>query len=283
MSPEALNRKSNPPASGDWHGLRLSAAIGHGRSAEVWSAHVPHYPAVAVKFPAQSFNATAGHALVRVEAKWLARFAHPHIVRCFGTIAPKQAQYDDGSWNSRPGLVLELLDGGDLVGVAGLPVAHWRRAALAVLDALEYLHAHNYVHGDVKARNVIFAADGSVRLVDFVSCLPRGFFCTAPIGTALQQRPRSCGHIVSEDDDLFAFAALLYELMAGRPAFVDEQSKIDQRPVRLERQEASRAPGEQVLESAVWAMLTARRRLDRSDAQRLRAVLSAQAKPDTDG
>jgi serine/threonine-protein kinase len=224
-----------------------------------------------------------GNALVRAEAKWLAQFAHPHIVRCFGTIAPKDAQYDDGSWNSRPGLVLELLDGGDLVGVAGLPVAHWRHAALAVLDALEYLHARDHVHGDVKARNVMFAADGSVRLVDFTSCLRCGFHCTAPIGTASQQRPRSRGHIVSEDDDLFAFAALLFELMAGRPAFVDEQSKLDQRPVRLGRQTALRAPGGQVLESAVWAMLTSRRKLDRNDTQRLRAALSAEAEPDTDG
>jgi serine/threonine protein kinase len=282
MFPEALQRKPDLPAAGGWHGLHLSAAVGRGRTAEVWRAQSAQASAVAVKLPALSFSAAEAMVLMRAEAQLLAQFSHPHIVRLLGVIAPGEAQYADGVPEQRPGIVLELLEGGDLVGLAGLPLQHWREAALAVLDALEYLHDEGYVHGDVKARNVMFAADGGVRLVDFASCRPRGFFCMGPIGTPLQQRPRSNGHIVSEDDDVFAFTALLYELLAGRPAFTDERSKCEQRPMPLERLNRQVTPDERVLESTVLAMLTSRRRLDRSDAKRLRAALSVEAAPVTD-
>jgi serine/threonine protein kinase len=277
MSPEALKRTPEPPASAGWQGLRLKRAIGRGRNADVWCAELAGASMVAVKFPVAAFSHAEALALVRAEAQLLDRLSHPHIVRRVGDCAPGEARYADGTAEPRPGLVLEWLAGGDLVGMAGLPAQHWCEAALAVADALAHVHAEGYVHGDIKARNVMLAADGSARLVDFATCRPRGFFCAEPIGTPLQQRPRSRGHIVSEDDDWFAFAALLYELLAGQPPFVDECARSDQRPVPLERSNRPLKPGERMLASAVWAMLTARRSLDRGDALQLRAALAATA------
>jgi len=277
MSPEALKRTPEAARSPCWQGLRLLRAVGRGRNADVWRAELPDATTVAVKFPAIRFGAVEALTLVRAEAQLLEQFEHPHVVRLLGHFEPGTACHADGVAEERPGLVLEWLAAGDLVGMAGLPVQCWRDAALAVVGALAYLHGEGFVHGDVKARNVMLAADGGARLVDFATCRPCGHFCATPIGTPLQQRPRSRGHIVSEDDDWYAFAALLYELVAGRPPFDDERARDEQRPVPLERSNRLVTPAEQVLASTVWAMLTARRGLDRGDAAQLRAALAATA------
>lgn len=180
-------------------GRRLRATA----SGEVWRAADAIGEAAAVKLafePSQRLR-------LRAESEVLHGCAHSAILRRLAFVeTPAHAA-----------LVTEYLAGGDLVSAAGAAPRHWVRAALDVLDALDYLHGHGLVHRDVKARNVMLDAAARARLVDFGSA--------ARIGTPRQAGGTTPAHCYAADgevaaaDDVYAFAVLVYELLAGRLPF----------------------------------------------------------------
>src|SRR5262249_26769674 len=92
---------------------------------------------------------------------------------------------------------------------------HWLPAARGLHAALLHIHARGYAHRDVKARNVLFDARGRARLIDFASARPLGV--RAPSGgTTSAHRPTALTATVTRAEDTYAFAVLLYELLAGR-------------------------------------------------------------------
>ncbi len=115
--------------------------------------------------------------------------------------------------DSVPALVLEYLPHGDLVPLLGAASEHWLPAFRGVAAALLEAHRRGWAHGDVKARNVLFAADGGARLVDFSSARP--LESPAAASTAAYNLP--AGLLPSaRDADCFALAVLLFELATGR-------------------------------------------------------------------
>lgn len=168
----------------------VGPAIGRGGSSQVLRGSLPSGGLVALKTlkPDLARDPRAVLALEH-EARMLALVRHSHVVGCRGIV-----RLADG----RLALELDYLGGGDLVSLAGGRPAVWAEAALAVAAALAHCHAQGVVHGDVKARNVLFADDGTPRLVDFASA-----------------RLLAAG--ASPESDVRAFAALLYELLAGAP------------------------------------------------------------------
>jgi serine/threonine protein kinase len=150
---------------------------------------------------------TAAPALIRHEARILSALDHPHIVRL-------EALAESGA---APVLVLEYLAGGDLVSLAGAAPVHWRRPLAELIEALVSLHAHGIVHRDLKARNVLLAADESVRLIDFGSATRTGSVWTDGGTTAAAVAPDRHGALVTPADDVYALAALIHELLFGAP------------------------------------------------------------------
>jgi serine/threonine-protein kinase len=158
-----------------------------------------------------------------------------------GTLAPQLL--DEGEHEGRPYLVTEWLEGTD-ASTASSFGRHDRAAMLAlctaVATAYAELHERGVVHADVHPRNVIVAANRSVRLIDFglsridgVSArrMPRGgmyaFFepeYLASIRTSGHQLPASFA------GEQYAVCALLYQLITGTH-YVD---------FRLEREEMMR-------------------------------------------
>lgn len=92
-----------------------------------------------------------------------------------------------------------------------------RTIAVYILQALEYIHGKDLVHGDVTPDNVIVATDGSseAKLIDFGLSVPMG---ARPAGW----HPRFgapeviAGQPASQMSDIFGFAATMVHAMLGR-------------------------------------------------------------------
>ncbi len=99
-----------------------------------------------------------------------------------------------------------------------------------LLDALQYAHEHGIWHRDIKPANVLISHSGQIKIADF--------------GIATAERPASDGsedvmgtpgYIAPETYlsdtfdqrvDVFAAGAVLYQLVAGAPAFVGTAQQI---------------------------------------------------------
>lgn len=172
--------------------------------AEVWRARDSQGAFVAIKLAKPT---PESRARLRAEHAWLARLSHV-------TILHPVAWIDDVR---HAALVAEYVDGGDLVSLAGAPPRCWASPMAEVAEALAFLHARSVVHRDVKARNVLLDSAGRARLIDFGSAAEIGSPRT--LGSTTAAHRYSDAGTISAADDVFAFAVLLYELMAGRLPF----------------------------------------------------------------
>jgi eukaryotic-like serine/threonine-protein kinase len=106
---------------------------------------------------------------------------------------------------------------------SGLPVQEGLRIARQVASGLAKAHEHGIFHRDIKPSNVIVAKDGVARIIDFG--LARSSDVTATVdgtarGTPLYMSPeQASGMIVDFRTDLWSLGAVLYEMLAGKPAF----------------------------------------------------------------
>ena len=140
----------------------LHGAIGTGASGRVYVAddqRLRRRVAVKVLHAALADDA-AFLRRFRAEAQLAASLRHPNIVTV----------YDWGE-DDVPFMVLELLEGGSLRSMLDqgtlLTVAQAARVGRDVASALEYAHARDVLHRDVKPANLLFDEHGVVRVADF--------------------------------------------------------------------------------------------------------------------
>ncbi|MEB3329407.1 MAG: diguanylate cyclase [Candidatus Sericytochromatia bacterium] len=148
-------------------------------------------------------------AALRAEFWWLKRLEGPHLVTAldFGLDA-----------EARPWYAMELLEHG---AADALPLAPDQVTTLAchIARALHRLHAAGFVHGDVSLRNVRQGGDGAWRLLDLGLLVPVGQRVTVR-GTPDYMAPEVLqGAPADGRADLYAFGAVLYHLLTGRPPF----------------------------------------------------------------
>jgi serine/threonine protein kinase/tetratricopeptide (TPR) repeat protein len=133
-------------------------------------------------------------------------------------------------------IAMPLLQGESLaerLEKGALPVPEATRIALAALDALDHLHGHGLIHRDLKPSNLFLTPHG-VKVLDFglarllAEPVPGELEGTPSlltqegtlVGTPRYMSPEQAqGRPVDARSDLFAVAAILFEMLTGRPAF----------------------------------------------------------------
>ncbi len=159
------------------------------------------------------------------ESTILAEISHPRIVKY---VAHGLIQ------GGRPYLVMEWLEGEDLADrleVSGLTLHETLLLARRVSEALAMLHDRGIVHRDIKPSNIYLPN----KLVDEAKVLDlgvaRNMRASRPstrtgimVGTPGYMAPEQARGAKDVDAraDIFALGCLLYECLAGRPAFAGE-------------------------------------------------------------
>jgi serine/threonine protein kinase len=198
------------------HGLELGARyvlmrrLGRGGSAEVWLA---------------DDREGGEHVALKIlddqkGSHPLSKGSHPLPSGCDpSSFVPVHDQLEiDG----RRLVVMEYMPGGDLGQFRGRSFESWGRHADEVAAALEALHAQGLVHRDLKCSNVLLDAEGRARLSDFGLAAETGASVPAG-GSPYNASPQQLrGEAAQPADDLYAFGALLYELIAGHPPYYPE-------------------------------------------------------------
>jgi len=166
---------------------------------------------------------------LRQEARAAASLAHPAVSVVYEIDEAEGATF----------IAMELVRGRPLAALlAGAPLEPARALDLAieVAEGLAEAHSRGVVHRDLKPKNVMLTESGHVKIIDFGLAKllrPRPPFesgadtpawgDTDPgriLGTAAYMSPEQVrGTEVDARSDLFAFGALLYEMLSGEPAF----------------------------------------------------------------
>jgi sugar lactone lactonase YvrE len=183
---------------------------------------------VAIKvLPESLANEADRRARFEREAKAVAALSHPNIINIF----------DTGLHQGHPFVVMELLDGETLRDRlrhgGALPGRKAVEIAVQIARGLAAAHDAQIVHRDLKPENIFILRDGQVKILDFglarltaassASGATQTIAATDPgiaMGTVGYMAPEQIrGSAVDGRADLFAFGAVLYEMLSGARAF----------------------------------------------------------------
>ncbi|MHC5064895.1 MAG: serine/threonine-protein kinase, partial [Planctomycetota bacterium] len=136
-------------------------------------------------------------------------------------------------------IVQEYLDGrplNEIIAERKLPLSELAELAIPLAEALDYAHGHGVIHRDLKPANVIVTTLGHAKLLYFGlakvlqddspqqqedNATTTLTLAGAVFGTPSAMSPeQALGKAVDARSDVFAFGALLYEMAAGKPAFL---------------------------------------------------------------
>lgn len=154
------------------------------------------------------------------EARNISRLNHPNIVRIHDVFEENGTAY----------YVMDYAEGGslaDLVKRKGcLSEADATRYILQVADALQYIHAQNMAHLDVKPANILLNERGEAILIDFglskqYDATSGGQTSTTPVGISEGYAPMEqyCQGGVSEfspETDIYSLGATFFKLLTGK-------------------------------------------------------------------
>ncbi len=157
------------------------------------------------------------------EAEALRRLNHPNIVAALDTIIDDNAYF----------LVMEYVGGGSLwdemQNTKPMSIARVLQIALDLSDALTRAHRLKIIHRDLKPANILIAEDGTPRLTDFgvaqIQDKTRVTRTGTMVGTLAYLAPEALnGEPTDERADIWAFGIMLYEMLAGRSPFPEDNT-----------------------------------------------------------
>lgn len=159
------------------------------------------------------------------EAKAAAALNHPNIL----------AVYQMGNYEGTPYLVSELLEGKTLsetIRRGPLPLRKALDYGIQIAEGLAAAHEKGIVHRDLKPDNLFVTKEGRVKILDFglakvlekqgssISQAPTLTLPGVAIGTVGYMSPEQVRGLASDHrTDIFAFGAILYEMVMGKRSF----------------------------------------------------------------
>src|SRR5512139_4109595 len=212
----------------------IQSAIGAGGMGEVYKARDTRLDrSVAIKVLPPAFSADPERrARFEREAKTIAGLNHPHICTL----------HDVGEYEGSTFLVMEHLTGETLaqrLEKGPLPLEQALTVATEIADALTAAHRQGVIHRDRKPGNVMLTKAGA-KLLDFGLAKLKGHgeqpaaahLASAPtqstpltgegmiVGTLQYMAPEQLeGKPADARTDIWAFGAILYEMLTGKRAF----------------------------------------------------------------
>jgi calcium-dependent protein kinase len=150
------------------------------------------------------------------------RMDHPNICKLFEVYEDESAVH----------LVMELCSGKELYERLATLRRYTERDAAAVamqmLEAINYCHAHNVCHRDLKLENWVYAspaADSPLKLIDFgmSKVFNEGVPLTAIHGTVYYVAPEVLTGKYDKACDIWSLGVITYMLLSGSPPFAGQQ------------------------------------------------------------
>ena len=208
----------------------IQSPLGAGGMGEVYRARDTRLGReVAVKILPESFAGDSERLLrFEQEARAVAALNHPNIL----------AIHDIGEQGGVPYIVSELLEGESLRVVldrGALPLRKTVEYGVQIAHGLAAAHEKGIIHRDLKPENIFLTKDGRAKILDFglakVAQSPRqssneltrtamNTVAGVVMGTASYMAPEQVrGEAVDARTDIFAFGAVLYEMLSGSRAF----------------------------------------------------------------
>jgi len=160
-----------------------------------------------------------------IEAKAVAALSHPNILSVFQM----------GTHDGVPYLVSELLEGktlGESLRRGPLPLRQAIQFGVQIAHGLAAAHAKGIVHRDLKPENLFVTKDGRIKILDFglakvaptrqtptslATTITRHGVAMGTVGYMSPEQVR--GQVTDHRTDIFAFGAILYEMVMGQRTF----------------------------------------------------------------
>jgi serine/threonine protein kinase len=215
-------------------GYQIGEEIGRGPRSTVYRAlSGPLKQPVAVKiFATGTGSREEWESRVRRGADLWAALAHPQIV-------PVQRA---GWWDGAAYVAMEYVPHGSLADRAASqpgPLRQTLRLVEQLAEIVSYLHRQGVVHGNLKPSNVLFAADGIPRLVDFrptgglfLGPLPAGHTSPAGLGYLAPELAADASAESQPYTDIYGLGMILYYLLTSRPPFASGSAEETLEQVR---------------------------------------------------
>lgn len=197
---------------------RIVEHVGRGGMADVWSARDKHLQrTVAIKTIARDLSQDVEPIkLFEREARTIAQLEHPHILPI----------YDFGEYENQLYIAMRYVTGGSLESLLAqgpLPVPEAMRYAKAIAEALDYAHANNVIHLDLKPSNILMDSMMSPYLADFGLATvigPEGRAANPGYGTLLYMAPEQLtASVLDHRADIYSFAILMFQMFTGELPF----------------------------------------------------------------
>jgi serine/threonine protein kinase len=210
--------------------------LGAGGMGEIYKARDPRLNrTVAVKvLPGSATGDPERRRRFLQEAQAASGLNHPNIITIHDIVT------DDGS----DYMVMEFIAGktlSEVIPPGGLDMSKTLQYATQIADALGAAHAAGIVHRDLKPGNVMVMPSGRLKILDFglakittETALTEATqtIASGPVtvegsilGTVSYMSPEQAqGKRVDQRSDIFAFGALLYEMVTGHKAFAGDSA-----------------------------------------------------------